>query len=375
MSRSNCRIDCILVALLALTELFTFSLSSCLPHVSHPPPTLPLLRRTAFPVYVDGIPPTATTREVMQAFGRCGTVLAVEIFRGARLTADALAASSSSSSYSSSSSSEPGGGLPRKGRKDVVKELERFNRAAESSGVYGFVYFQTQEAAARALHKSVQIFGMCLHDVAMRTRPVDARKTLHVRGLRHRMSHADVTLTLRRRLESEGLFSAITNIQVPHAGPKNRGYALVTFNSHWNARRAGRLLNHWVYATLPSLGAPSSQLASYQSVLSPAAAAAAATAGGAASNAGGEVEGVGAAGRSLTVFWDTRDKRSGPLPPSYPLLPFFPIASSTSASTSASTSSVVASAAQTRQGALLSPAGTTSILADVLGTSRVQSAL
>ncbi len=280
---------------------------------------LEYLEKHSRKIFVENIPPTLTTRELMQAFAKCGVVLAVEIHRS-RL--------SDLSVTTESSDAQAVRGV----------KIAKKSNSTDSSPVYGFVYLKTEEALRHALHPSMQIFGMCVQDMLVYTRPVESKTTLFVSGFRYRMSHSDATVALRAALQGEIDFSDIVAIKFPFNEGRNRGFAFVEFKSHSVAARAFRLLDgstlRWPLdaATI----ANSNNIA-----LNTAVAAAAAGGQGLGSSAVTSVtssvtssllDQLSAAAtpeqpvlppRRLYVNWST-DRRKMRQPSTFPLLPYFP---------------------------------------------------
>jgi len=252
---------------------------------------LDALNKTAYKVYVEGLPPAATTREVTQAFSACGRIVAVEIFRGE--SAEAIASNEANENDPLVSTSALREAVRSKGEDLEANESIEGVDAPDSSGistdlppplpknpvkiankpprsyVHGFIYFQSPAGRAAALHPAIQLFGVCLHDAMVRTQPVEDKKTLFVTGFKRRMTHADIVATLRRILKPFLKNTAITAVHVPQASmSKNFGYAIVQFDSHESAVIAQRYLTgallHWPPTSTP---APTSVQGAQQSSL------------------------------------------------------------------------------------------------------------
>lgn len=325
------------------------------------------LEKSAYKVALHNIPATATTRELMHALGKCGTVLAVEVFR-VRL-GDVV-------------------------EQETAKKDKRTHAllVEETSPVFGFVYMQTEAGRQALLHRAVQIFGMCIHDVMVYTRPIDTRTKLFTSGFKHKMTHADVTLALRALLAADGLESKLSSVWMPynHKTGRNKGFAFVEFTDHFSAAKASRVLRgvplQFVWPRTPAneltveisrrLTRANAVLAAVEQQISQGLtptiplSEAKAFVDDAHSDLMRALENntrsgslAGAQPRLLTVGWPSEGRRANTPPaPSYPRLQFFPVSMASQTSTSTDPSST-----------LISPSAVTSSHQSTLDSSSIPS--
>ena len=226
---------------------------------------LEYLARQGHKVFVTNIPPTATTRELMQAFAHCGVVLAAEIFRTptterAAIMKQAAIASQNAlddAAVSALHALDPATGLaPRtllantqpSDSADQQQFQHKFSRVAEPSSVHAYVYFATAEGARRALLPAVQSFGVMLHDVAMGTHPASSRRSITLFGLRRSLSHSDVLAAVHHLLRDVLPTSSIERLRLPTDQGRNTGACYIHFYTHADASAAFRALNGAVVA-------------------------------------------------------------------------------------------------------------------------------
>ena len=226
------------------------------------------LEANSYKVFVQNIPAFLTSRELMNAFSRCGKVVGCEIYR-TRVTDNLKDDNSGNISAAIHSAAIHGSGADPdvalgvahnaadgklqthvKGRMLSHKQLISLVRnAGEVRGpdcdpVYGFVYFKTKEAQQRALSTAMQIFGMAISDTLIYTQPVESKTCIVVSGLRRRMTGSDVRCVLDQVLGGLLPKNAIEWVRLPMNNYSNKGFAVVNFDTHEHARLAFRALNN-----------------------------------------------------------------------------------------------------------------------------------
>jgi hypothetical protein len=189
-------------------------------------------------IFIDNVPASMTTRELMNAFSRCGKVVCCEIFRGLSNRPLHIATAADGTEGIA-----PPGTLSRKQLKYLLSNPD--SRVVDTSKTAdAFIYFKSKASADRAISPGMRIFGVSIHDVVVKPQPVSRKNVLVLHGLRRRMTSSDVEYEVRSIIDGFLPQEALVSVRIPaQVQDRNRGMAMATFDSHESAMEAFRALD------------------------------------------------------------------------------------------------------------------------------------